>query len=129
MPSSKFAFMKKILLSALFIIPLVVSAQFEQGLKAGNSDEVSKYLANIVKVNWMGEESNMSSLNLTNSFKTFFETCDGAQLRIIHKGESDAGLHYSMAELSCSEKNYDLTYYYTSQNGFEVVEEFSIEEK
>lgn len=121
--------MKKILLSALFIIPLVVSAQFEQGLKAGNSDEVSKYLANIVKVNWMGEESNMSSLNLTNSFKTFFETCDGAQLRIIHKGESDAGLHYSMAELSCAEKNYDLTYYYTSQNGFEVVEEFSIEEK
>lgn len=121
--------MKKLTILLLGLAPLFCSAQFEQGLKAGNKDEVSKHLANIVKVNWMGEESNISSLNLTNKFNDLFKECTANQLRVIHKGESYAGLYYTMAELMCPEKTYDITYYYTSQSGFELIEEFSIEEK
>jgi hypothetical protein len=121
--------MKKLILAFALALPLFGAAQISNAFRAGNYLESSKYLGNIVRLNWMGEESQSSSLEVTNKLKELFEICEVENFRVIHNGESDSGLQYAMGELYCEEGEYAITYYYTTKNATEIIEELIIEKK
>lgn len=121
--------MKKLIIIVLLALPLLSTAQFSGALKAGNAIESAKFLNSVVQLNWMGTETQASSLEVTNQLKNLFDECTAHDFRILHNGESGAGLQYAMGELMCGEISYNITYYFTSSNGIELVEEFIIEKK
>jgi len=121
--------MKKLIFIIAIVFPFFCSSQISSAFRAGNYVESSKYLGNIVRLNWLGDESQASSLEVTNKLKELFELCEVENFRIIHDGESDSGLQYAMGELFCKEGAYSITYYYTTKNATEIIEELIIEKK
>lgn len=122
--------MKKLFIAFLLLFPFVGMSQMKNALDAGNALEASKYMAPVVEVKWMGEETeSLSSLNFTNKLKGLFEKCETVEFKVLHVGQADLGTQYIMGELSCGEQIYSVTYYFITKNSIDLVEQFILEEK
>lgn len=81
-------------------------------IRSGDAKSVSRYFSNSVDLTLISQEDVYSKAQAEQIIKDFFNKNTPRSFSIIHKGESKDGAKYAIGNLSTSNGNYRVYYYF-----------------
>jgi len=81
-------------------------------IRSGDAKSVSRYFSNSVDLTLIGQEDVYSKAQAEQILKDFFNKNTPRSFSIIHRGESKDGSKYAIGNLTTSNGNYRVYYYF-----------------
>ena len=86
-------------------------------IRSGDAKSVSRYFSNSVDLTLIGQEDVYSKAQAEQILKDFFNKNTPRSFSIIHRGESKDGSKYAIGNLTTSNGNYRVYYYFKVSAG------------
>jgi len=104
---------KVLLVALLFMICLQTSAQaifspMKDAVKAGDANELAKYLNTSIDLNLEGEVSTYSKAQAEFVLRDFFKKHTPNDFNIVHTGSSKGGLQFAIGKYQSGADNYNV---------------------
>jgi len=91
--------------------------EIANAIRSGDSKSVSRYFSNSVDLTLVGQEDVYSKAQAEQILKDFFNKNTPRSFSIIHRGESKDGSKYAIGNLTTSNGNYRVYYYFKMVGG------------
>ena len=110
---------------SLFSAPSVIDPyeDIANAIRSGDAKSVSRYFSNSVDLTLIGQEDVYSKAQAEQILKDFFTKNTPRSFSIIHRGESKDGAKYAIGNLSTSNGNYRVYYYFKVAGGSVNIQE------
>ena len=104
---------------SLFSAPSIIDPyeDIANAIRSGDAKSVSRYFSNSVDLTLIGQEDVYSKAQAEQILKDFFNKNTPRSFSIIHRGESKDGARYAIGNLSTSNGNYRVYYYFKIAGG------------
>jgi Domain of unknown function (DUF4783) len=104
---------------SLFSAPSIIDPyeDIANAIRSGDAKSVSRYFSNSVDLTLIGQEDVYSKAQAEQILKDFFNKNTPRSFSIIHRGESKDGAKYAIGNLSTSNGNYRVYYYFKVAGG------------
>jgi len=104
---------------SLFSAPSIIDPyeDIANAIRSGDAKSVSRYFSNSVDLTLIGQEDVYSKAQAEQILKDFFNKNTPRSFSIIHRGESKDGAKYAIGNLSTSNGNYRVYYYFKIAGG------------
>jgi hypothetical protein len=104
---------------SLFSAPSTIDPyeDIANAIRSGDAKSVSRYFSNSVDLTLIGQEDVYSKAQAEQILKDFFNKNTPRSFSIIHRGESKDGAKYAIGNLSTSNGNYRVYYYFKVAGG------------
>jgi hypothetical protein len=110
---------------SLFSAPSIIDPyeDIANAIRSGDAKSVSRYFSNSVDLTLIGQEDVYSKAQAEQILKDFFNKNTPRSFSIIHRGESKDGAKYAIGNLSTSNGNYRVYYYFKVTGGSVNIQE------
>ena len=92
-------------------------------IRSGDAKSVSRYFSSSVDLTLIGQEDVYSKAQAEQILKDFFNKNTPRSFSIIHRGESKDGAKYAIGNLTTSNGNYRVYYYFKVASGSVNIQE------
>jgi hypothetical protein len=110
---------------SLFSAPSIIDPyeDIANAIRSGDAKSVSRYFSSSVDLTLIGQEDVYSKAQAEQILKDFFNKNTPRSFSIIHRGESKDGAKYAIGNLSTSNGNYRVYYYFKVAGGSVNIQE------
>jgi hypothetical protein len=104
---------------SLFSAPSIIDPyeDIANAIRSGDAKSVSRYFSSSLDLTLVGQEDVYSKAQAEQILKDFFNKNTPRSFSIIHRGESKDGSKYAIGNLSTSNGNYRVYYYFKVSAG------------
>jgi len=120
-------------ISLYIFIPGALLAQknidLPAAFKAGNAGEITKNFTQSTDLVIKGEDAIVNPAEGRVKLNLFFSTYKPLTFRILHTGESNNGMRYSIGILETNDGNFRVSYYIKGLNGKARIQQLTIDDE
>jgi Domain of unknown function (DUF4783) len=123
------------LIAMLIVLPAIVFADYDvldtiaNGIRAGDSRQVSKYFDSNVEITIADRESSYSRAQGEMILRDFFQKNPVKDFSLLHRGASDEGSLFCVGTLKTQYQNFRTYYLVRSKNGASYIQELRFEKQ
>ena len=106
-----------------------ISDKIAEAFKAGDSAGLAAYFKANVDLSILEEDDLYSKANAEKKLATFFQNHPVSSFSILHEGQSNNGLQYTIGSLETSNGTFRVSFYVKEENGQAFIQQIMIDEE
>lgn len=100
-----------------------IADQVSTALKSGNAVEIAKYFKSNVDLSILDEDDLYPKADAQKMITNFFRKHQPTDFKVLHQGNSNKGLEYTIGKLTTNNGNFRISFYINS----DLIQQFTID--